>query len=60
MPLKDYEHWNEEAEQVWWQEEGKHAESDAENAQAERDEAWRDEPEVEDDEDDGYIREDRD
>ena len=24
MPLADYAHWNEEAEQVWWQEEGRH------------------------------------
>lgn len=24
MPLKDYEHWNEEAQIVWWNEEGKH------------------------------------
>ena len=23
MPLKDYEHWNEEAGRVWWQEEGR-------------------------------------
>ena len=26
MPLADYAHWNEEAEQVWWQEEGRHTE----------------------------------
>lgn len=31
MPLEDYAHWNEEAEQVWWQEEGKHADSDHED-----------------------------
>jgi hypothetical protein len=24
MPLKDYEHWNEEAQIIWWNEEGKH------------------------------------
>lgn len=24
MPLADYAHWNEEAERVWWEEEGKH------------------------------------
>jgi hypothetical protein len=34
MPLADYAHWNEEAEQVWWQEEGRHAETDAANARA--------------------------
>jgi hypothetical protein len=28
MPLSDYSHWNEEAERVWWEEEGKHAESE--------------------------------
>lgn len=33
MPIADYAHWNEETERVWWEEEGKHAESDAE--------AWR-------------------
>lgn len=26
MPLADYAHWNEEAELVWWQEEGRHVE----------------------------------
>lgn len=30
MPLADYAHWNEEAEQVWWQEEGKHHDADYE------------------------------
>ena len=25
MALADYAHWNEEAEQVWWQEEGRFA-----------------------------------
>jgi hypothetical protein len=35
MPLADYTHWNEDAERIWWEEEGKHAESDAE--------AWREE-----------------
>jgi hypothetical protein len=24
MPLRDYDHWNEEAPIVWWQEEGRH------------------------------------
>lgn len=24
-PISDYEHWNEEARQVWWEEVGKHA-----------------------------------
>lgn len=26
MPLSDYAHWNEDAEYMWWHEEGKHAE----------------------------------
>ena len=25
MPLQDYSHWNEEAAQVWYEEEGKHS-----------------------------------
>ncbi len=24
MPLADYAHWNEDAERIWWEEEGKH------------------------------------
>lgn len=41
MSRADYAHWNEEADRVWWEEEGKHAESDAENARWERDnEDW--------------------
>lgn len=52
MSRSDYAHWNEEADQVWWQEEGKHAESDAENA--------RFEAEDEETTEDGYIREERD
>lgn len=24
MPLSDYSHWNEDAEYMWWNEEGKH------------------------------------
>lgn len=24
MPRSDYSHWNEEADRVWWEEEGKH------------------------------------
>lgn len=24
MPLKDYAHWNEKAERIWWEEEGRH------------------------------------
>lgn len=39
MPLADYQHWNEDAHWIWWEEEGKHAEEDAANAA----EAWRDE-----------------
>ena len=26
MPLRDYAHWNEDAEYMWWHEEGKHVE----------------------------------
>lgn len=26
MPLSDYAHWNEDAEYMWWHEEGKHVE----------------------------------
>lgn len=26
MPLTDYAHWNEDAERVWWEEEGRHVE----------------------------------
>ena len=36
MPLADYAHWNEEAPQVWWQEEGRHMESDGEAAREEQ------------------------
>jgi hypothetical protein len=25
MPIADYSHWNEEAERVWWEEEGRHS-----------------------------------
>ena len=35
MPLADYAHWNEDAPRVWWEEEGKHYDSDYET--------WRDE-----------------
>jgi hypothetical protein len=24
MPIADYAHWNEEAQRVWWEEEGRH------------------------------------
>lgn len=30
MPLADYEHWNEDAHWVWWEEEGKHHDADLE------------------------------
>lgn len=50
MARSDYDHWNEEADQVWWQEEGKHAESDAENARWERDNN-EDEDDYDEDED---------
>lgn len=29
MPLADYAHWNEDAQRMWWEEEGRHAETDA-------------------------------
>lgn len=29
MTIRDYDHWNEEAERVWWEEVGKHEEPDA-------------------------------
>lgn len=28
MARSDYEHWNEEADHVWWQEEGRHSPDD--------------------------------
>lgn len=31
MSRADYDHWNEDADRIWWEEEGKHAESDAED-----------------------------
>jgi hypothetical protein len=40
MPIADYAHWNEEAELVWWQEEGRHAEKPSFQ---EDDDDWRDE-----------------
>lgn len=30
MPLADYSHHNEEAQRIWWEEEGKHADADRE------------------------------
>jgi hypothetical protein len=39
VPLSDYAHWNEEAPRIWWEEEGKHAESDAEACEEEKYEA---------------------
>jgi hypothetical protein len=40
MSRSDYAHWNEDADYMWWHEEGKHVEEDRCNA----DEDWRDEP----------------
>lgn len=56
MPLQDYAHWNEEAMQVWWQEEGKHHDADLQSHyDRELDEPdWyvgEDEDEAEEDED---------
>lgn len=31
MSRADYAHWNEDADRIWWEEEGKHAETDAES-----------------------------
>jgi hypothetical protein len=50
MPLADYAHWNEDAEYMWWHEEGKHA--DAYEPPDPDDESWRDEPDEWDDEED--------
>lgn len=44
MALADYAHWNEDAEFMWWNEEGKFA-----NDPEWDDESWRDEPEPEPD-----------
>lgn len=27
MPIADYSHWNEDAEYMWWMEEGRHADA---------------------------------
>lgn len=48
MSRADYTHWNEEADLVWWAEEGRHIEEDRYDA----DENWRDEPEPEPEPDD--------
>lgn len=50
MSRADYAHWNEEADQVWWAEEGRHEPEMEDRYAAEAE--WRDEPIPEDDEDD--------
>lgn len=56
MALADYKHWNEDAYRIWWEEEGKHAESDGEAA---RDEMLREADEfadmLTDEDDDGLL-----
>lgn len=47
MSRADYAHWNEEADIMWWQEEGKHAEDDAISA-------WENRHDDDDAYDDGY------
>lgn len=42
MSRADYEHWNEEADRVWWEEEGRHQDEPEDRFDA--DEDWRDEP----------------
>jgi hypothetical protein len=54
MPISDYAHHNEEAQRIWWEEEGRHAESDGEAWREERrdaeDAAWEEFSEQEDEE----------
>jgi hypothetical protein len=52
MPLADYAHWNEDAEYMWWHEEGKHEEYDPALDDPEDDEWWGDDDG--DDDDEGY------
>lgn len=52
MPLADYSHHNEEAAMIWWEEEGKHTDTEPELD----DEDWYDEP---DNDEDDYITESR-
>lgn len=49
MSRADYAHWNEDADYMWWHEEGKHA-GEQEPPDPD-DESWRDEPPEGDDED---------
>lgn len=37
MPLSDYEHWNEDAQMMWWHEEGKHPSEPSEPDDSDRD-----------------------
>lgn len=52
MSRADYAHWNEEADQVWWAEEGSHVVEYNPEPDDWEDESWRDEVPDEDDEDD--------
>lgn len=40
MPLADYAHWNEDAERVWWAEEGRHDTN--EPPEVDDDDGWSD------------------
>jgi hypothetical protein len=40
VPLSDYAHHNEEAHQIWWQEEGKHHDADYETHVADDDDRF--------------------
>ena|SRR5215471_7677302 len=42
MPISDYAHWNEEAHQVWWAEEGRHAEEPPDYVDYSPEEDWLD------------------
>lgn len=54
MSRADYAHWNEEADIMWWEEEGKHAEDDAISAWENRhdDDEYDDTYDEEDDDED--------
>lgn len=54
MALADYAHWNEDAEYMWWQEEGRHIEEPPEPDEWQDDYdrwVWEDDDLEEDDED---------
>jgi len=50
MALSDYAHHNEEAQRIWWEEEGRW-ENEPRDTDPD-DESWRDEPESDEDEED--------